>query len=241
MTESGALEAVLISIARVAWNLLFLTSAHPFIIGVGGLLLDGVDVDIIRDGTELTSIQYQLVDKGLDVVGTIAATFYFIYYWRRLWYGRIVVPFLIYRTIGVIVFLAVRERFILAIFPDVGGLLFLFYTGLDIVRLDYTVRHNLATFIILVVFIPFKVASEVLHHVFINPSPIFILLFLVGLVIYIGWFMKANFDTKPFPFSPLLSPLGKMKPFPSGLTFIWVEKDGNVIPEKKKVRGKTIH
>lgn len=159
--DLGALGIVLA--LRGMWLLGFI-GLHPFAVHIVNFNLDSLDYGVSA-AAELSRETYDRIDKTADVVYYLAALWYCLGHLGDLWYARYMVPFLAWRIIGNIVFIATLEHFVLIIFPNVFQPLFALYTFLDLIQVDAYVRDTQWLNGILIGLIAaLKFGAEVLMH-----------------------------------------------------------------------------
>lgn len=155
-------------VARWLWNLALLR-LHPFLVAIGTEVLDQLDDDLWRVANGDIHL-YKRYDKLADVTFYISAFIYTVYFmdclrWPRgvLW---LIVGFLAYRIVGNFLIIGMPSAaWLTLVFPNIGGLLFTVYSGLDFFRLNRRLEGKTGwhAFIVIVV-ICAKYAEEALLY-----------------------------------------------------------------------------
>lgn len=115
--------------ARYTWNLSFLW-LHPLAVYAGSVLLDWMDFYFYLLTGENRDF-YDRTDKAADALFYLAGAIYYTYFWHQLWYARYIAPFFFYRLLGNIIMIVTLANWVPIVFPNVGGLLMLFFSVLD--------------------------------------------------------------------------------------------------------------
>lgn len=148
---------------RGMWMLAFI-GLHPFVVHLVNFNLDTLDFGVSVHAN-LERSAYDRLDKITDLVYYVAALSYCLGHLYELWYARYMVPFLAWRILGNLIFIATLEDFVLIIFPNVFQPLFALYTFLDLIQVDAWVRDTQPLNGILIGLITaLKFGAEVLMH-----------------------------------------------------------------------------
>ena len=133
MTIAGLIVA---GILRVVWYSTF-WFLHPFVVHVINFFVDDIDFEawLLATGGEDRAF-YDRWDKAFDLGYYISAILFLSWFADQLWYAKWVLPFLVYRVFGNIVFLITLDYLFLEIFPNVFSLLFFYFTALDFWGID---------------------------------------------------------------------------------------------------------
>lgn len=227
MVVAGAVDLTalgFVATLRVVWMLTFI-AFHPFVVHVVNIHLDSIDGGISTH-LELSRDEYERLDKGLDLLYYIAAVSYCFVHLKDLWYARIMVPFLLWRIIGNILFIITLDSSILIIFPNVFQLLFGLYTFLDLIQVDVWIRDTNWLNALLIIIITFvKIIIEWFHHNEELPPPkddeticrcengwewlasrTALLVTVIALAMYIGFTRVANYNPARNPPNPVKPP-----------------------------------
>lgn len=164
-------ELVIIGCLRGLWPLLFFV-LHPFAVHFGSMFTDMIDHKVVgRLGYDKHF--YALFDSVFDKMYICSALVYLFLCYRHLWRWRVVMAFGVYRLIGGVLFVIVRQHWIPVVFPNAFGWLMLIMTTLDIIGLQYLLGTCRRFVVMVVVVTVTKVVYEVMHHlVFYNLVPL---------------------------------------------------------------------
>ena len=169
--SNPAWKFALTGAVRLAWNFLYLTPFNTLAINVGAIALDLADGEIL----DTDDPNYQRFDKAVDI-GWLAAWALYLWWWRRAyWYWLWVVPWLLFRILGNVLFVSItpEKRFLLAIFSNVGeplSLTWQLWDWLYLTEVYPAVRSLGAKIAYTAVAVAFQVGKEVMHHV-VDPTP----------------------------------------------------------------------
>lgn len=131
MAISPLTNYYLFQIVRYLWIIVGFLWLHPFAVVFGaGFIFDTPDLEFFVL-TGKSREFYDRTDKLADLAFHIAAGIYYTYFWKQLWYARIIAPFFWWRVIGNIIFLITLEGWALIVFPNVGEILMWFFSILD--------------------------------------------------------------------------------------------------------------
>jgi hypothetical protein len=202
---------VLVHTAWLAWNIVAYLWLHPFSVLAFQIALDNSNFSAWQiSGTE--RVVYNYADRATDLVFYAATIAYLWYFVRELWYARWLLPWVAFRAVGNVAYLATLFEPLLAVFANVSEVLMLAYTLLDLLRLDHHVRRRAWLHALLIaVAIGVKVASEIVLHVVRRvdeqpPEPGFpdvwtrfglridVLLLLLFFVVYVGLTAFPSFE-----------------------------------------------
>ncbi len=151
---------------HVVWTLWPVTYLwlHPFSVLAYQIALDMSNFSAWQISGTPRAV-YNYADRGTDLWFYVWSLAY-LWYWRReLWYARWTIPFIAFRIVGNIVYLATFDEQWLLAAPNVFEFLFLAYTLLDVLRLDRYVRRRAWLHgLVLAVAVAAKIGFEVVMH-----------------------------------------------------------------------------
>ncbi len=145
------------------WPLAYLW-LHPFSVVAYQAVLDMSNFSAWQISGTPRAV-YNYADRGTDLWFYVWSLAYLLYWRRELWYAWWTIPFVVFRIVGNIVYLATFDEAWLLAFPNVFEFLFLAYTLLDVLRIDrYVRRRPWLHGLVLAVAVAAKIAFEVVMH-----------------------------------------------------------------------------
>ncbi len=124
------IELIISGVIRILWPLSFFF-LHPFVVHVVSYFTDGIDFTAWLIFRPEDRDFYHRWDKTFDLYYYIVAFTVLCIFYNQLWYGKWMIPLLVYRSIGNVIFIVTVDPILTVIFPNAFSVAFAIFSGFD--------------------------------------------------------------------------------------------------------------